>query len=170
MTVEESPETSGGPEVFDATSSRPTKKPHASPALAALTAELDTVVPTPSVTVSVEARPGWAVTYRTNVSWSELQSWRKRSTTGKRVDVSMLSRLILANTCLGFTKDGADAVDDAGEPVTFGTIARDRNSTVTDAVKTWLATDGAISGTSDLVYERSGYQMPEVDDEDPTGD
>ena len=153
---------------FDATSTpRPEKKPQ-SHGLAALTAELDVAVPVPTVTVPVDARPGWAVVYRTNIAWSELQSWRKRSTTGKRVDVSMLSRLILASACLGFTKDGVDAVDDKGEPVTFGTIAREQNATVTDAVKTWLATDGAISGTSDLVYERSGYQMPEVEDEDPT--
>ena len=54
--------------------------------------------------------------------------------------------------------------------MTFGTVAKERNITVADAVKLWLATDGAVSGTSDLVYERSGYQMPDVDDEDPTED
>ena len=138
--------------------------------LAALSAELDAEVPVPSITVPVDARPGWGVKYRTNIAWSELQSWRKRSTTGKRVDVAMLSRLILAHACLGFVKDGADAVDGSGEPVTFGTVAKERNITVADAVKLWLTTDGAVSGTSDLVYERSGYQMPDIDDEDPTED
>lgn len=138
--------------------------------LAALSAELDAEVPVPTVTVPVDARPGWGVKYRTNIAWSELQSWRKRSMTGKRVDAALLSRLILGHACVGFVKDGADAVDGSGEPVTFGTVARERNITVADAVKLWLATDGAVSGTSDLVYERSGYQMPDVDDEDPTED
>lgn len=139
-------------------------------ALAALSAELDAEVPVPSITVAVEARPGWAVKYRTNVSWSELQGWRKRSVQGKRVDVALLSRLILANTCLGFIKDGEDALDDSGAPITFGTVAQQQSLTVADAVKVWLVTDGAVSGTSDLVYDRSGYRMPEeVDgDEDPT--
>lgn len=140
-------------------------------ALAALSAELDHEVPVPSIVVPVEQRPGWAVRYRTNVSWAELQSWRKRAVVGKNVDVALLSRFILANTCLGFVKDGADAVDEAGEPITFGTVASQRDLTVADAVKVWLVTDGAVSGTSDLVYERSGYRMPEeVPDADPTGD
>lgn len=158
---------------FDATREEDAPKPigdSVGDVLAALSAELDAEVPVPSITVPVDARPGWGVKYRTNIAWSELQSWRKRSTTGKRVDVSMLSRLILGHACLGFVKDGDDAVDGSGEPVTFGTVAKERNITVTDAVKLWLVTDGAVSGTSDLVYERSGYQMPDIDDEDPTED
>lgn len=153
------------------TKPRDARKPASDDALAALAAELDTQVPVPQITVPVEARPGWAVKYRVNVAWSELQAWRKRAQQGKRVDVALLSRLILANTCMGFVKDGKDAVDASGEPLTFGTVAVQQDCTVADAVKVWLVTDGAVSGTSDLVYERSGYRMPdEVDDEDPTED
>lgn len=135
-----------------------------------LSAELDAVVPVPSIIVAVDSRPGWAVRYRTNVSWPELQAWRKRARQGKQIDDQLLSRLILANTCLGFLKDGVDVVDDTGEALTFGSVARRQDITVADAVKVWLVTDGAASGTSDLVYQRSGYRMPdEVDvDADPT--
>lgn len=156
---------------FDVTDREPVAaRPEPAGAFGALVAALDAEVPVPFVTVKVTDRPGWAVKYRTNVAWAELQAWRKRALVGKRIDAALLSRLILANTCLGFVKDGDDAVDDQGRPITFGTIAQQRETTVADAVLVWLVTDGAVSGTSDLVYARSGYAMPdpEDDDEDPT--
>lgn len=151
---------------------KPAKSPTA-PAdpLDAIFAVLDEAVPVPSILVAVEQRPGWAVRYRVDISWSEITDWRKKARSGKRLDAAFLSRLILANTCLGFVHDGEDQVDANGNPVTFGTLAARRDMTVADAVKAWLVTDGAVSGTSDLVYERSGYQMPEAideSDEDPT--
>lgn len=143
----------------------------ASDPLDAIFEALDESIPVPSILVAVEHRPGWAVRYRVDVAWSEIQDWRKKARSGKRIDAAFLSRLILANTCLGFVHDGKDQLDGNGNPVTFGTIAGRRNLTVADAVKAWLVTDGAVSGTSDLVYQRSGYDMPEAideDDEDPT--
>lgn len=134
--------------------------------LAALTAALDTAVPVPSVTIPVTARPGWSARYRTNVSWNELQAWRKTATSNGRIDSALLSRLVVAHTCMAFIHDGAESVDEHGQPVTFGTIARLRSCTVADAVRAWLDTDGAITGTADLIYYRSGYRLAEA--EDPT--
>lgn len=142
--------------------------------LDALAAELAHAVPVPTVTVPVEHRPGWAVKYRLNIAWTELQQWRKQATDRGRIDQAYLSRLILANACIGFVKDGSEVVNGDGVAVTFGTVAKQKGGSVADAVRAWLVTDGAIEGTSNVVYLRAGYGGLPVaeegtgDGEDPT--
>lgn len=156
--------------VTDEVADTDTTDPSTPAALSALVSALSGEVPVPTVLIAVELRPGWAVRYRTNVSMREIDDWRKKARAGKRLDQAFLSRLILANCCLGFEKDGEPAVDDNNEPLTFATIARLESCTVADAVRVWLITDGAIEGASNLVYQRSGYSMPDPLDEGEQSD
>jgi hypothetical protein len=134
--------------------------------LAFLAAQLDTAVPQPTVTIECRHRDGWAVKYRTDFSRTELIDWRRTARDDESGD--LLNRLILASTCIAFAHKGADGEwaivrDDAGAPLTFGAIARKNNSTVAEAVKKWLVTDGQVAGTADRVFLEAGYAvMPDV--------
>ncbi len=149
----------------------------AAPALTgldALTAALAETIPTPTVTIKVTARPGWAVQYRTNESWDDVTERRGRAVNDKGVvDRARLSRLILAETCLGFARlVGGEWVlqrDPSGELLTFGHVAKQQGITAADAVSSWLVLDGEIEEASELVYAQAGYgRVPEVVDGDPT--
>lgn len=128
-----------------------------------LAAALDQAVPAPAVIIAVKARPGWAVRYRVDITQAELAEWRKRATVDGEIDGPLLNRLILANTCTAFLHQDdsgqwSDVLGDSGQPITFGTTMKQLNvTTVTEAVKAWLVTDGAVAGTSDRVYLEAGF-------------
>lgn len=76
------------------------------------------------VRLKVDARPGWVVAYRTDLTIDELEEIHKgarRKIKGRPagLNVVRVNRHILAVTCVGLRVDGAWLVDDDGDRRTF---------------------------------------------------
>lgn len=129
------------------------------------------------VTFPVAARPGYKVTYRTNLDGAQIASLRrgaKDTTQPSGVDEFRWGSAILAIYCVALSRHDLRIVDNGGQPVTFRHqdlhnilgIPPNVPSPAVAAIKKFYGSDAAVSATALALLRAAGY-----DDEvtpDPT--
>lgn len=125
------------------------------------------------VTYMVATRPGWSVRYDTNIDDQVLGQWRKRAadkTQPEGVNQLKLCLTVLANHAEVFVRNGVDALDEEGQPISFRSqylIDLLGVGRAVDAVKKWYGADGEILSTAYSVLDAAGYGR-DADEGDPT--
>jgi len=138
-----------------------------------IAADLKANIEDTSIVLPVKRREGYSLRFDTNIPWEHFEKWRKvskdrRATNG--MDVPRLASLVIANKCIEILKDGKVLVDDAGDPLTFGSDEiRSLYGTpkAAEAVKLMIGRDSDMTAISDAVVTAAGWG-DEVSEEDPT--
>lgn len=139
-----------------------------------LRAELNADV-SPTVTLKVEGRPGWAVIYRIDFTGKDVDGVRRQAK-DKRfadgVDGVKFAAILLALTCQGITRNGVPLEETIGEdkPVTFTSRSlqellgtHDANSTVRKV----YGLEGHVDAAARRLMAEAGWG-DEADLADPT--
>lgn len=139
-----------------------------------LRAELNTVV-VPTVTLKVEGRPGYAVTYRTNIEGKELDLLRKRAKDRKfsdGIDGVKFGALLLATTCVDVLRGGKSLGELLGVegPVTFTSRplqALMETASADETIRKFYGLEGGVDAAATRVLREAGWG-DEAGDADPT--
>lgn len=128
-----------------------------------------------TVTLAVEGRPGYSVTYRVDFTARDVESIRKRAKDRKftdGIDGIKFAALLLAFACRGITRKAGDlgAALGVDGPVTFTTRelqgligTHDANSTV----RAFYGLEGHVEGSAKRLLVEAGWG-DEADLADPT--
>lgn len=138
-----------------------------------LRAELTAAV-TPTTTINVEGRPGYAVKFRTDFTGRDIDTLRKRAK-NKRftdgVDGIKFAALLLAFTCKGITRKGEPLeLGQAGDVVTFTTPELQEMLGTNDAdstVRKFYGLEGHADAAARRLMVEAGWG-DEADVSDPT--
>jgi hypothetical protein len=132
-----------------------------------------------TVTLLVDSRPGWGVTYSLGIDGPQLAGWRranKDDTIPSGVDEFGWQRTILAAQCTGMVRQGAAVLDPQGRPVTFTSpelwrllgVPAGSPSGATEAVRRFYANDFAVTSAADKVLSAAGFGKAAVEAGNPT--
>jgi hypothetical protein len=127
-----------------------------------LLADLDREVGQQTITLGVQARPGWEVRYRVDIPYEQLAQWRMAAadpTMPGGMNDLQVACAALASCCQGIVLDGED-VTDGGQPVTFATPDLMRRLGVTrpvDAVRKLHRFDGHVVAVGQALLREAGY-------------
>lgn len=131
-----------------------------------------------TVTLLVDARPGWSVVYSLGVDSSRLAGWRRAAFDEnlKATDEGLWHRTILAAQCREIRKDGKLVADTAGRPLSFFSdefwrllgVPAGAPSGSTEAVRKFYANDFAVSAAADKLLVDAGFGRQAREAPDPT--
>lgn len=147
--------------------------------LADIEAELLAEVETRTKTLDVPARPGWSVTYRTEVSAAERNLWLRKAKDPKApggLDTTAFALLVLASKCVAILRHGAPVPAGADDPTprTFQSPSMQALYGVTRVVDVVTAfygghdRDADVEATATQVMQAAGWLGDGVESLDPT--
>lgn len=121
----------------------------------------------------VKTRPGYALQFNTDITYEQLEKWKKLSKDRKAadgVDLARLSGLVIANQCTGILKNGRTLVDADGDSLTFASDevrAMYDTPKAADAARKLIGKDANVQSIADAVTAAAGWG-DEVSEVDPT--
>lgn len=131
--------------------------------LEALRGELAHRTPTRTVTLEVESRPGFSVTFGLRLESARLATWREEcrdELAPSGFNMSMFHRTIVGYTAVSINKDGAPIVDETGQPVNFRSQSFLQMYNVADpieAVERFYDNDFFVDATANKVVDHAGF-------------
>lgn len=119
-----------------------------------------------TVTLLVDARPDWSITYSLGIDASRLAAWRRAAydDNTKVTDDDLWHRTILAALCKEIRKEGKLVADSTGRPLSFFSEDFWRHLGVpagspagsTEAVRKFYANDFAVSSAANRLLVGAG--------------
>lgn len=148
---------------------------HAAPisTLEALRSEMTSRTPVRTVTLEVESRPGFSITFGLKLEQQRLAAWREQSKDELApggFNAATFHRTIVAYMADSINHDGAPVVDERGAKVNFKTESFLRSLGVADpieAVERFYDNDFHVESAANKIVNKAGFAK-EAKEVDPT--
>jgi hypothetical protein len=116
----------------------------------------------------------WTLTFLPVIEQEDFTAWTRWATPRdgkKQLDLSLLNRRVIAETCTGISKDDELLLDPDGDPVTFRDpeLVKRYGGRAVDAVKGFLKLDGGINAIAERIVLAAGYGAAVEDGDRPKG-